>query len=231
MDIICTKPPAAKAICISNAVKFHGNFSPQKNSSFGFTELSWIKRENFQFQGLFCKDSRFITSVSKRNNGGLIVKSFSEEQEILVVKSWNAMKKNASELGLKLFLRVFEIAPTAKKLFSFLNDSNNVPLEKNPKLKAHALTVFAMTCESAVNLRKAGKATVKDSNLKDLGELHYKYGVVDEHFEVVRFALLETIKEAVPEMWSSEMKEAWTEAYNQLVAAIKQQMKPPAQVV
>ena len=45
--------------------------------------------------------------VSKRNdNGGLIVKAFSEEQEALVVKSWNAMKKNASELGLKFFLRL-----------------------------------------------------------------------------------------------------------------------------
>lgn len=44
--------------------------------------------------------------------------------------------------------------------------------------------------------------------------------------KVVRFALLETIREAVPEMWSAEMKGAWTEAYDQLVAAIKQQMKP-----
>jgi len=33
------------------------------------------------------------------------VKAFTEEQEALVVKSWNAMKKNAPELGLKFFLR------------------------------------------------------------------------------------------------------------------------------
>lgn len=32
-------------------------------------------------------------------------------------------------------------------------------------------------------------------------------------------------------MWSSEMKEAWKEAYDQLVAAIKQQMKPSQQVL
>lgn len=30
---------------------------------------------------------------------------FTEEQEALVVKSWNVMKKNSAELGLKLFLR------------------------------------------------------------------------------------------------------------------------------
>ncbi|KMT00511.1 hypothetical protein BVRB_9g218090 [Beta vulgaris subsp. vulgaris] len=235
MAFMSTKTPASNATCISNAVTLNGNFACIKKSNFksGFTELSWVKREGFQIQGLFCKNPSFITSVRKRNdNGGLIVKAFSEEQEALVVKSWNAMKKNASELALKFFLRVFEIAPTAKKLFSFLRDSSDdVPLEKNPKLKAHALTVFSMTCESAVNLRKAGKVTVKESNLKDLGTTHFKYGVADEHFEVVRFALLETIKEAVPEMWSAEMKEAWKEAYDQLVAAIKQEMKSPEQAL
>lgn len=46
---------------------------------------------------------------------------------------------------------------------------------------------------------------------------------------MTRFALLETIKEAVPEMWSPEMKNAWAEAFNQLVAAIKAEMKPKSQ--
>ncbi|OIT28115.1 non-symbiotic hemoglobin 1 [Nicotiana attenuata] len=79
--------------------------------------------------------------------------SFTEEQEALVVKSWDSMKKNAGEWGLKLFLKIFEIAPSAKKLFSFLKDSN-VPLEQNAKLKPHAKSVFVMTCEVEVQLRK-----------------------------------------------------------------------------
>ena len=33
----------------------------------------------------------------------LEVSAFSEEQEALMVKSWNSMKKNAGELGLKFF--------------------------------------------------------------------------------------------------------------------------------
>ncbi|KAL8137274.1 hypothetical protein V2J09_003275 [Rumex salicifolius] len=154
--------------------------------------------------------------------------AFTEEQEALVVKSWGVMKKNAGELGLKLFLKVFEIAPTAKKMFSFLRDSD-VPAEKNPKLKTHAMTVFIMTCESAAQLRKAGKVTVRESSLKRLGSTHFKYGVADEHFEVVRYALVEVIKEAVPEMWSPEMKAAWGTAYDQLVAAIKEEMKLASQ--
>ncbi|XP_024955190.2 hemoglobin-2-like [Citrus sinensis] len=160
-------------------------------------------------------------SMANINEG----RAFTEEQEALVVKSWNVMKKNAGELGLKFFLRIFEIAPSAQKLFSFLRDSN-VPLEQNQKLKPHAMSVFVMTCESAVQLRKAGKVTVRESTLKKLGAVHFKYGVVNEHFEVTKFSLLETIKEAVPEMWSPEMKSAWSEAYDQLVAAIKSEMKP-----
>lgn len=38
-------------------------------------------------------------------------------------------------------------------------------------------------------------------------------------------ALLETIKEAVAEMWSDEMKNAWAEAHDQLADAIKAEMK------
>ncbi|CBI39311.3 unnamed protein product, partial [Vitis vinifera] len=43
---------------------------------------------------------------------------------------------------------------------------------------------------------------MRDSTSKKSGVVHYKSGVLDDHYEVTKFALLETIKEAVPEMWS-----------------------------
>ena len=48
--------------------------------------------------------------------------------------------------------------------------------------------------------------------------------------QATKFALLETIKEAVPEMWSPKMKNAWAEAYDQLVAIIKSEMKSSSQM-
>lgn len=45
---------------------------------------------------------------------------------------------------------------------------------------------------------------------------------------MTKFALLDTIKEAIPDMWSPEMKSAWGEAYDELVAAIKKEMTPPS---
>ncbi|PKU68564.1 Non-symbiotic hemoglobin [Dendrobium catenatum] len=51
------------------------------------------------------------------------------------------MKKDVATLDLKFFLRIFEIAPLATKLFSFLRDSQ-IPLD--PKFKGHAMSVFIM---------------------------------------------------------------------------------------
>lgn len=185
--------------------------------------FSWARRDGAGSR-LVCRIPGSIRGVERCSR--LEVRGFTEEQEALVVRSWNSMRGNAGELGLKFFLRIFEIAPTAKKMFSFLKDSD-VPVEQNPKLKPHAMSVFVMTCESAVQLRKAGKVTVRESTLEDLGATHFKYGVADEHYEVTKYALLETIKEAVPEMWSPEMKSAWGEAYDQLATAIKTAYKPP----
>lgn len=47
--------------------------------------------------------------------------------------------------------------------------------------------------------------------------------------QVARFALLETIKEGVPDMWSEDMKNAWGEAFDQLASAIKAEMKPASE--
>ncbi|RWV98887.1 hypothetical protein GW17_00038237 [Ensete ventricosum] len=116
--------------------------------------------------------------------------------------------------------RVFEIAPSATRLFSFLRDSN-VPLDKNPKLKSHAISA----CESATQLRKKGKVSVGETSLKKLAGTHLKSGVVNDHFEVVRSALLDTIEHAVPEMWCPEMSAAWGEAYDHLAAALKEEMR------
>ncbi|CAD6271564.1 unnamed protein product [Miscanthus lutarioriparius] len=154
---------------------------------------------------------------------------FSEAQEELVLRSWKAMKNDSESIALKFFLRIFEIAPGAKQMFSFLrDDAGDAPLENHPKLKAHAVTVFVMARESATQLRSTGDVKVREATLKRLGARHVKAGVADAHFEVVRTALLDTIRDAVPDMWTPEMKAAWEEAYDQLAAAIKEEMKNAA---
>ncbi|XWS66253.1 hypothetical protein CRYUN_Cryun05aG0183700 [Craigia yunnanensis] len=153
---------------------------------------------------------------------------FTEKQEALVNESWELLKQNIPQLSLRFFTLILEIAPAAKNMFSFLRDSEEIP-QNNPKLKAHAVKVFKMTCESAIQLKEKGEVAVADTTLKYLGSVHLKNGVIDPHFEVVKEALLRTIKEAFgEEKWSDEMNCAWGEAYDQLAAAIKAEMKEEA---
>ncbi|XP_059298637.1 non-symbiotic hemoglobin 2 [Lycium ferocissimum] len=152
---------------------------------------------------------------------------FTDKQEALVKDSWEAMKQNIPQLSLRFFSLILEIAPAAKNMFSFLKDSDEIP-QNNPKLKAHAVKVFKMTCESAVQLREKGEVVVGDTTLKYLGSIHVQKGVIDPHFEVVKEALLRTVEEAMGEKWSEEMKQAWAEAYDQLAAAIKAEMHAEA---
>ncbi|CAN4120044.1 unnamed protein product [Withania somnifera] len=135
---------------------------------------------------------------------------FTEKQEALVKSSWDVMKQNIPQLSLRFFSLTDEIP------------------QNNPKLKAHAVKVFKMTCESAVQLREKGEVVVGDTTLKYLGSIHLQKGVIDPHFEVVKEALLRTVEEAMGEKWSDDMKEAWTESYDQLAAAIKAEMHAEA---
>ncbi|CAN0826068.1 Non-symbiotic hemoglobin 2 [Linum grandiflorum] len=145
---------------------------------------------------------------------------FTERQEALVKESWQLIQQDIPHYSLRFFTMILEIAPPAKQMFSFLRDSDDIPLN-NPKLKAHAVKVFKMTCESAIQLREKGEVVVRDTTLEYLASVHVKSGVVPPHFEVVKEALLRTLKEGVGEdKWSTEMEEAWIHAYDQLAAAI-----------
>lgn len=52
-----------------------------------------------------------------------------------------------------------------------------------------------------------------------IGEVWWWYG------QVVKEALLRTVKEGMGEKWSEEMGSAWTKAYHHLASAIKAEMK------
>jgi len=55
---------------------------------------------------------------------------------------------------------------------------------------------------------------------------YFVYSLLFWFVKVTKLALLETIQEAVPEMWSPAMKNAWEEAHDQLADAIISEMKP-----
>ncbi|XP_020222796.1 leghemoglobin [Cajanus cajan] len=139
---------------------------------------------------------------------------FTEKQEALVNSSYEAFKANIPKHSVVFYTSILEKAPVAKTLFSFL--ANGVD-PNNPNLTGHAEKLFALTRDSAVQLRAKG-AVVADAAL---GSIHAQKGVTDPQFAVVKEAVLKTIKEAVGDKWSDELSNAWEVAYDELAAAIK----------
>ncbi|KAH0460977.1 hypothetical protein IEQ34_008552 [Dendrobium chrysotoxum] len=138
----------------------------------------------------------------------ILVSGSDSEEEAHVLKLWNAMKKDVATLGLKFFLRIFEIAPSAAKLFSF-RDTHKFHLRRTPSSNLltppnylpHSCIVHDHYCFIKIIVAITDiitwKVIVTETTLKKIGNRHVKYGVLDEHFEVTRFTLLETINHAI----------------------------------
>ncbi|KAG6553558.1 hypothetical protein Mapa_004471 [Marchantia paleacea] len=153
--------------------------------------------------------------------------NYTKAQAELVKASWEMFKKDSSGNALIFFTKIFEMAPDMRDLFPFTQDPT-LPLEKNYKLKAHALLVFKLTGDAAVQLGENGSIQSLHPKLIDLGKKHLGYGVLLEHFVVVKSALLHTIEGAVPAEWSAEQKDAttqaWSGAYDVVVAVMQAEM-------
>ncbi|KAJ1435813.1 Leghemeoglobin [Sesbania bispinosa] len=149
--------------------------------------------------------------------------TFTERQQALVTSSWEELNLNFAHHSLRFFTLILEIAPATKNMFSFLRDHDEIP-NNNTMLQYHAYRVFQLTYESAIQLREKRKV-ITDGTLKYLGSIHVRKGVTDLHFEVVKEALLKTMKEAMGDKWSEELSNAWEVAYGELAIAIKKAMK------
>ncbi|MDY0745606.1 globin family protein [Paucibacter sp. R3-3] len=58
--------------------------------------------------------------------------------------------------------------------------------------------------------------------LRQLGARHVRYGVRDEHYDIVGAVLLETLEQALAEDFSAEVRKAWIAAYGLISATMKE---------
>ncbi len=128
--------------------------------------------------------------------------------EIHLVKySWSVVDRiDPVVAGGIFYTRLFELAPYLKPMFS-----ESVPVQSK-KL---------MTMIGYVINRLDKLDTILD-DIKQLARRHVKYGVREEHYEVVGAALLWTLERALVSLWTDEVKEAWTNCYQLLASAMLQ---------
>ncbi|MEM9274808.1 MAG: globin family protein [Cyanobacteria bacterium P01_F01_bin.143] len=116
----------------------------------------------------------------------------------LLEQSFEAIKPQANEFVSSFYDNLFTANPEAKPLF----DTTNMAEQKKKLLGSLVLVVE--------NLRKP---ETLDSALRGLGARHVKYGALPEHYPLVGGALLTTFEQYLQEKWTTEVKQAWVDAY------------------
>ena len=120
------------------------------------------------------------------------------ERRQLVIDSWKTLSPNSVQVGTIFYRRLFEVDPSLRSMFS-----GTVMAEQIRKLTT-MLDLIVHWIDLPEKLVPV---------LKQLGERHSKYGVMDEHYGKVATALLGTLEEGLGDAFTPELRAAWTEAF------------------
>jgi hemoglobin-like flavoprotein len=117
-------------------------------------------------------------------------------------------KEQAAEL---FYCRLFELDPSLRLMFR-----TDMTEQKQKLMVALALVV--------TNLEKLDSLLPA---VRELGQRHKSYGVRNKHYEVVGAALLWTLEIGMGSSWTSELAEAWADAYGRVANAMIEGAQSP----
>ena len=124
------------------------------------------------------------------------------EQVTLIEDSWDYIIINATQAGDLFYQKLFEIDPSLRLLF-----------KENIKVQAHKLTSMITFLVHKLSTFDAVAADVRA-----LGKRHKNYNVKQEHYSVVKKALLSTLKLGLEDQWTDDTGVAWTKLYDLLAS-------------
>ncbi len=132
-----------------------------------------------------------------------------QDQILLVQKSWPGISNRLDTIGEQFYENLFEAAPHLKKLFV---TSKELQGSKFMQLVGLHVTKLHLKDEP-------------DETLASLGKRHLAYGVKDEYFDTFGQTLIKTLRDEMgSELWNPELEAAWAEAYRQLSALMQKGM-------
>lgn len=126
----------------------------------------------------------------------------------LVQSSFAQVRPIADEAAELFYQRLFTLDPALRPMFR-----GNMA-EQGRKL----MTMLAMVVSGLTRLEQLVPA------IEDLGRRHARYGVKASHFETVGEALLWTLAQGLGPAFTSDVHNAWIEAYGTLASVMRDAM-------
>lgn len=121
----------------------------------------------------------------------------------LVRSSLTALLPNQEAAAERFYARLFELDPSTRQLFT------HDMLEQGKKF----MDTLAHMVHGLYRLERVRPA------MERLGRDHVEYGAKTEHYPVVRDALMWALAETLGPTFTSDVQQAWEEAYD-LIAAV-----------
>lgn len=115
------------------------------------------------------------------------------------------LMQKEEEFADKFYAKVFEASPGVRNMFK-----NNMMMQG--RLLTHMLTGIVYSLSRPEHLAMG---------LKSLGKSHEKYGVLPEHYPVVKSVMLETIAEQLGDSYTARVAEAWNRAMDFVTDSMK----------
>ena len=168
-----------------------------------------------------CKDMVKSSNSSSNNNSQPVVKvsyvedmkhsELSEAERAVLMKTWSFLSADMQGHGMQVWLRIFEICPETKKLFSVENVRHS-ELARNIIINAHA-SRFMNAIGAAMNNLK-DLETKLSRHLILLGHQHKLYeGFRPAYFEVFYEALMWHWERALGAQLTTEIANAWSHLF------------------
>ena len=120
------------------------------------------------------------------------------ERKQFIHESWHKVASVGDAAAAAFYDRLFEIDPSTRPLFG----TADMKAQRAKLLQALGMVV-------------AGLDRLEDmvSALEELGRRHVAYGVRRQHYRSVGAALLWTLEHALADAWTTEVEDAWAQAY------------------
>lgn len=119
-------------------------------------------------------------------------------QKTLVQETWRQVEPIADEAASLFYDRLFEIDSGLRELFAEID----MAAQRKKLIQALSTVVDGLDRIEGVV-----------PQLESLGRRHAGYGVRDAHYETVGAVLLWTLEMGLDDLWTAEVKIAWTVAY------------------
>jgi hemoglobin-like flavoprotein len=134
------------------------------------------------------------------------------DQMLLLRMSFIAVMGRKAEAGRMFYERLFAVTPELRSMFK-----NDIDAQSHKFIEMLAIIIGLLNDPTALS-----------QTLTQLSYRHRGYGVRDEHFDMVRDALLWTLAKILGETFTPELRNAWHDLYGLVASAMKRSSPLPA---